>query len=60
LVHRNPQMEEVNTYDFDAVTYSFASPYVLRRLLQLKENMLVTEARNKYNAGTFCDGDDGI
>jgi len=33
---------------------------VLQRLLQLKNNILVTKARNKYNAGTFFDGDDGI
>jgi hypothetical protein len=61
LVHRNPKMKEVNTYDFNAVTcaYSFASPYVLRRLLQLKDSMLVTEARAKYSAGTFRGGDDG-
>lgn len=56
LVHRNPRM-----YHFHAkpCVYSFASPYVLRRLLQLKNNMLVTEARNKYNAGSFRGGDDG-
>ena len=61
LVHRNPKMKEANTYDFNAVTcaYSFASPYVLRRLLQLKDKMLVTEARAKYTAGTFRGGDDG-
>jgi hypothetical protein len=33
---------------------------VAQRLFQLKNNILVTEARNKYNAGTFYDGDDGI
>eukprot|EP01031_Cornospumella_fuschlensis_P027412 gene27412-33107_t len=61
LVHRNPKMKDANTYDFNTVAcaYSFASPYVLRRLLQLKDNMLVTEARAKYTAGTFRGADDG-
>jgi hypothetical protein len=31
---------------------------VLRRLLQLKNSMLVPEARNKYTTGTFRGGDD--
>jgi len=38
--------------------YSVASPYVLRCLLAL-HNVLVTDARNKYNADTFCGADDG-
>jgi len=60
LVHRNPEMVD-DKYDFDSepCAYSFASPYVLRRLLQLKDSMLVTEARAKYTAGTFRGGDDG-
>ena len=54
LVHRNP-CKENGSYDFDAdlCAYSFASPYILRQLLQLKDSMLVTDARNKYNVGTF-------
>jgi hypothetical protein len=61
LVHRNPKVVG-DKYDFDSVpgVFSFASPFVLQRLLQRKNNMLVTEARNKYNAGTFRGGDDGI
>jgi hypothetical protein len=61
LVHRNPKMVG-DKYDFDSLpgVYCCASPFVLQRLLQLKNNILVTEARNKYNAGTFYDGDDGI
>ena len=61
LVHRNPKMVD-DKYDFDSVlgVFSFASPFVLQRLLQLKNNMLVTEARNKYNADTFRGGVDGI
>ena len=62
LVHRNPEMVG-DKYDFDSLpgVYCFASPFVLRRLLQLKNSgILVTEARNKYNAGTFCDDEDGI
>lgn len=60
LVHRNPQKEE-NKYNYNAesCTCSFASPFVLRRLLQLKDNMLVTDARNKFNAGTAFGGNDG-
>lgn len=60
LIHRNPEMVD-DKYDFDSesCTFSFASPYVLQRLLQLKDNMLVTEARTKYTAGTFRGGDDG-
>jgi hypothetical protein len=60
LVHRNPEMVD-DKYDFDSepCAYSFASPFVLRRLLQLKDSMLVTEARNKYTAGTFRGGDNG-
>lgn len=61
LVHRNPEKGVDNQYDYNAepCAYSFASPYVLRRLLQLKDNMLATEARNKYSAGTFRGGDYG-
>ena len=62
LLHRNPEMVG-DKYDFDSLpgVYCFASPFVLRRLLQLKNSgILVTEARNKYNAGTFCDDEDGI
>ena len=61
LVHRNPKKED-DKYDFDSVpgVFSFASPFVLQRLFQLNNNMLVTKARNKYNAGTFRGGDDGI
>jgi hypothetical protein len=33
---------------------------VFHCLLQRKNNILATEARNKYNAGTFRGGDDGI
>jgi hypothetical protein len=60
LVHRNPE-KIGDEYDFDAkpCAFSFASPYVLRRLLALNNNMLVTDARNKYDAGTFRGGDDG-
>lgn len=60
LVHRNPEIVE-DKYDFDSdpCMYSFASPYVTRRLLQLQDSMLVTEARNKYTAGTFRGGDNG-
>jgi hypothetical protein len=60
LVHRNP--EKVNdVYDFDAepCAFSFASPYVLRCLLTLQDSMMVTNARNKYNSGTFRGGEDG-
>jgi hypothetical protein len=59
-VHRNPQMVD-GKYNFNSrlCDFSFASPFVLRRLLQLKNNMLVTDARNKYTAGTFRGGDDG-
>lgn len=60
LVHRNPEIMD-GKFDFDAepCTYSFASPFVLRRLLQLKDQILVTEARAKYTAGTFRGGGDG-
>jgi len=49
-------------YDFNSVpgTFSFASEFVFHCLLQRKNNILATEARNKYNAGTFRGGDDGI
>jgi hypothetical protein len=61
LVHRNPVMTG-DVYDFDAepCAFSFASPYVLRRLLALNNNMLVTDVRNKYTVGTFRGGDDGF
>ena len=60
LIHRNPYKEN-DIYDFDAdlCVYSFASPYILRQLLQLNDSMLVTDARNKYNVGTFRGGDNG-
>lgn len=61
LVHRNPHKKNDDSYDFDAdlCVYSFASPYILRQLLQLNDSMLVTDARNKYNVGTFRGGDNG-
>ena len=61
LVHRNPRKKNGDSFDFDAdlCVYSFASPYILRQLLQLNNSMLVTDARNKYNAGTFRGGDNG-
>jgi hypothetical protein len=36
--------------------YSFASPYVLSRLVQLKDGMLGADARKKYCGGNI-DGD---
>jgi len=61
LVHRNPARKEDGTYNFSAnsCVYSFASPYVLQCLLKLNNNMLVTDARKKYDVGTFRDGDNG-
>ena len=61
LVHRNPVMTgDVHDFDAEASAFSFASPYVLRRLLALNNNMLVSDARNKYAVGTFRGrGDDG-
>ena len=61
LVHRNPARKDDGSYNFNAVscTYSFASPYVVRRLLQLKGSAMETEARNKYSADTFRRGEDG-
>jgi hypothetical protein len=60
LVHRNPKIV-AGVYNFGSKAYvfSFASPYVLRRLLSLNNNMLVTDVRNKYVAGTFRGGDEG-
>lgn len=60
LVHRNPVKNEDGVYDFDSTlcAFSFASPYVLRRLLSLQSN-LVTDIRNKYNSGTLRGGDGG-
>lgn len=61
LVHKNPEKKVDFSYNYNAepCAYSFASPFVLRRLLQLKNNILVTEARAKYTAGTFRGRDDG-
>jgi hypothetical protein len=61
LVHRIPGKKPDGSYNYNAelCTYSFASPYVLRRLLELNNNILVTDARNKYTAGTFRGGDNG-
>lgn len=60
LVHRNPVMTgDVHDFDAEAGAFSFASPYVLRRLLALNNNMPVSDARNKYAVGTFRGGDDG-
>ena len=60
LVHRNPQIVN-EKYDYDATpyVYSFASPYILRRLLQLKDTILVTKARHKYSTGTCSGSDNG-
>lgn len=60
LIHRNPQKKN-GEYNFDAepYDYSFASPYVFRLLRVLNNKILVTEARNKYKAGTYGGGDDG-
>lgn len=60
LVHRNPVYEDgLPIFDAEIISYSFASPYVLQSLLQLNNQMLATEARNKYRAGTFRGGDNG-
>ena len=67
LVHRNPVKvpETIDgdsrfNYDAEPYVFSFASPYALRCLLQLKDNnMLAMDARNKYNAGTFRGSDNG-
>ena len=61
LVHRNPEKKLDGSYNYNAepCAYSFASPYVLCRLLAFDNNMLVTDARNKYHSGTFRGGDDG-
>mmetsp|Transcript_28292 Transcript_28292/g.40283 ORF Transcript_28292/g.40283 Transcript_28292/m.40283 type:complete len:549 (-) Transcript_28292:2003-3649(-) len=62
LLHRNPEILEGGVYDFDAKPYafSFASSYVLRRLLAYKNNMMVADAKNKYNTGTYRVGENGI
>jgi hypothetical protein len=63
LVHGNPRkLVDDSGYNFNAnaCIYSFASPYILKLLIQLNENLLVADARNKYNAGIFRGGDDGI
>lgn len=54
LVHRNPEKGEQG-YNFDAVAcaYSIASPYILRRLLALNSNFLVTAARNNAKVVTI-------
>jgi hypothetical protein len=62
LVHRNPRkLVDDSGYNFNAnaCVYSFASAYVIKRLTQLNEIILVADARNKYNAGIFRGGDDG-
>lgn len=60
LIHRNPIYENgVLSFDAETIIYSFASPYVLRSLLQLNKQMLATEAKNKYSTGTFRGGDNG-
>ena len=60
LIHRNPTYEDgLPIFDADTISYSFASPYVLRSLLHLNNQMLATSARNKYSSGTFRGGDDG-
>jgi hypothetical protein len=61
LIHRNPEKMLNGSYNYDAEScaYSFASPYVLKRLLALNLNILVTDARNKYKAGIYRGGDDG-
>eukprot|EP01039_Chlorochromonas_danica_P001152 gene1152-1257_t len=54
LVHRNPHVVNgKNKFGKMPYVYSFASPFVLRSFLQLKNNMLVTQARNKYNTDTY-------
>lgn len=60
LVHRNPRRTN-DGYDFHDVPCAcpFAPPFVLRRLLKLRDTMLVTDAGNKYSAGTFHGRDDG-
>jgi hypothetical protein len=52
-------VEQKYIYHAKPCIYSFASPHVLQRLLTLKNNMMATEARNKYDSGTFRGGDDG-
>ena len=60
LVHRNPEIVDGKfVFNAEPCTYSFASPFVLRRLLQLNNQIFVTEARAKYTAGTFRGSGDG-
>lgn len=61
LVHRNPVKNIDGVYNFNdkPCAFSFASPYVFRKLLALHKNILVNDARSKYNVGTFHGGDDG-
>ena len=60
LIHRNPVKNSNGSYNYNAqlYAYSFASPYILRCLLALNNNLLATEDRDKYNTGTF-HGDNG-
>eukprot|EP01039_Chlorochromonas_danica_P005685 gene5685-6269_t len=60
LVHRNPPVVN-GKHQFGEIPYAyfFASPFVLRSLLQLKNHMLAAQARNKYKADTFRGGEDG-
>ena len=55
LVHRNPKQMLDGSYNYNAepCAYSFASPYVLHRLLALDNNMLAAYMRNKYNGGNY-------
>eukprot|EP01031_Cornospumella_fuschlensis_P028347 gene28346-34224_t len=61
LVHRNPVKKSDGSYNYNPYfcVHSFASPYVLRRLLQLKDSVLVIAARCKNTTGTFGSRDDG-
>jgi hypothetical protein len=58
LIHQNP-VKNGDVYDFSSKTYSFASKYVFRQLIEFKRKMLVIKARDEFRYSTFHDRNDG-
>jgi hypothetical protein len=56
LVHRNPSRH--GGFEAEALVCSFASPYVLQRLVQLNAELFAGEIKRRYAVGR-CDSGDG-
>lgn len=62
LIHREPRTVDGEISDFNSrsMEYLFASPFVMRAILQHNSQNMAMSARAKFREGTFRGGADGI